>query len=662
MAKELRFLLDGEDRGQPLNPEEFGVKVNEDTNLNARLISFDNDLVFGGLTYQYLFDLFVDGTCNLVTVNVQYKCASGWEYLVDGWFILSECVFNLDRCQVTTKLYDETFSTKINNNKGIPFSTASAKTKNLIDITPPQPKEIEMFNPPTGIYGTENPKGITIFQAFQHLVTCMSDGLIDFGSDFYTVQSAPSETPMLTNGRAIFNRDSTETIITFEQLFSALSKKTRLGLGFEKQPNGRPLLRIEPAEYFFQSNESANLLNQPNIKMSVDTTSLYATVGFGNAPYLEKFECNGGETACTFLQVPFRGFRDEVFGMLGTCNTSTELDLQSNDVVFDTNVIEDIYRFNSQQYMNNPVVIYCNVIATVGDDRFQAKQGDPLSLGQTVYNAEYTNEQVSANWLGGYPNSLVDYIAGFNPLDTDFNYKMDASPTQSWEYDDEEPTSYSEWTGDYIVFGTAVNPNSNFVNGRTYVVPYAGVYSFTFSAVLDDIFETGSRDITPVLRIFNAADELYLSIEGSVFTANNIEVIYAFMSATVALNQGDRVRCDLIGQQNTSGGLVNQVILHELNIDGVDRFTQFTGIGVPFEPSILQPVDPESIRNVLYTFERPLSMVEINSILNNTSSPIKLGRTTDTNAAINGYIKTLEIQSFTRQNANFVLKSNQILR
>jgi hypothetical protein len=162
--------------------------------------------------------------------------------------------------------------------------------------------------------------------------------------------------------------------------------------------------------------------------------------------------------------------------------------------------------------------------------------------------------------------------------------------------------------------------------------------------------------------VFNASDELYLSVEGDLFNDFNINPIYAFMSADIALNQGDRVRCDLIGQQVTSGGLVNQVILDTLNIDGVDRFTQFTGIGVPFEPSILQPVDPATIRNVLYTFERPLSMVEINSILSNTSSPIQLGRTTDVNSAINGYIKTLEIQSFTRQNANFVLKSNQILR
>jgi hypothetical protein len=179
---------------------------------------------------------------------------------------------------------------------------------------------------------------------------------------------------------------------------------------------------------------------------------------------------------------------------------------------------------------------------------------------------------------------------------------------------------------------------------------------------LEDILATGTRTIIPVLRVFNAQDQLYNSIEGNGVNDFNIDPIYVFMNETFALNQGDRVRCDLIGQQQTPGPLTNQVILDTLNIDGVDRFTQFAGIGVPFEPSILQPVDPETLRNILYTFERPLSMVEINSILGNTSSPIQLGRTTDVNAAINGYIKTLEIQSFTRQNANFVLKSNQILR
>jgi hypothetical protein len=55
-------------------------------------------------------------------------------------------------------------------------------------------------------------------------------------------------------------------------------------------------------------------------------------------------------------------------------------------------------------------------------------------------------------------------------------------------------------------------------------------------------------------------------------------------------------------------------------------------------------------------------MNEITSIINQTSSPIELGRTEDSLAVIDGYIKTMQVDSVIRQNAKFVLKSNEILR
>ena len=44
MAVEIKFLIDGADRGQPTNAEEFGVSVSLDQTINARIVSFDNDL------------------------------------------------------------------------------------------------------------------------------------------------------------------------------------------------------------------------------------------------------------------------------------------------------------------------------------------------------------------------------------------------------------------------------------------------------------------------------------------------------------------------------------------------------------------------------------------------------------------------------------------
>jgi len=94
----------------------------------------------------------------------------------------------------------------------------------------------------------------------------------------------------------------------------------------------------------------------------------------------------------------------------------------------------------------------------------------------------------------------------------------------------------------------------------------------------------------------------------------------------------------------------------------MDETTFFEGSGLPLAPEELEAVNTEDFRTFLYEFERPLSMNEITSIINQTSSPIELGRTEDSLAVIDGYIKTMEVQSVIRQNAKFVLKSNEILR
>ena len=57
MAIEIKFLIDGIDRGQPLNPQDFGFSIAEDDSIGSRIVSFNNDLFFDGTAYQYLFVL-----------------------------------------------------------------------------------------------------------------------------------------------------------------------------------------------------------------------------------------------------------------------------------------------------------------------------------------------------------------------------------------------------------------------------------------------------------------------------------------------------------------------------------------------------------------------------------------------------------------------------
>ena len=672
MAVDIKFLIDGADRGQPTNAEEFGVTVSLDSTINARIVSFDNDLLFVGGVYQYIFQNLVDtGGCSLIDVEVQYQCAGVWQKLVKGYIIVSECNFDLDKCQVKTKIYDDSFSTKINNNKSIPFYSNSNITKNLETIVPPTIYDVAFFNASTGAYDMVNLVGcIKIYDALKFLVSCMSDNFVDFESDYFSNQinsSGYGKTLMMTNGLAIRTPNQSPTQMTFDKLYEALNKKIRLGMVIERQSNGRPLLRIENYDYFQQLGASCNLYDQPNIKMAFDKAQLYAAVNFGSEPFLYPAECDGGNGGCTFPQIAFRGFRDETFGILGQCNTGNVMDLKSSDVVFDTNVIDDIYRFNNDQYDLGMVLVDCNFFGT--SQPIYASDQDPLGYGGHVYNADYINEAVSQNWLGGFPNSLFQYLSvGFDPFDTVINANSNYTGTfPFWQIDGGSNLTYSGDNGSYIVFGNQTYDPNNLFDGQSYTVPYTGLYTVQGSIALQRILLGAAnntfRSFQVIVRRFDSSATLIQSTYGAVsqFVLGQFDM-YCDYDVQVACNATDLIRIDIVGNFSAPIGTLGQGLLNSVTLNGQARATRIFIIGEPFEPTALVDVDPNSVRRLDYSFDRPLRMEEIEAILDNTSRPIKFGQYDDQLRVIEGYINKVDIKSIIKQDASIQLKSNKILR
>lgn len=673
MAVDIKFLIDGADRGQPTNAEEFGVSVSLDQTINARIVSFDNDLTFVGGVYQYIFDNLVEtGGCSLIDVEVQYQCAGTWKRIANGYIIVSECNFDLDKCQVRTKIYDDSFSTKINNNKSIPFYSNSDITKNLQPIVPPTIYDVSFFNAATGDFDVVNLVGcIKIYDALKFLISCMSDNFVDFESDYFRNQINEFEygkTLMMTNGLAIRTPSQAPTQMTFDKLYEALNKKIRLGMVIERQANGRPLLRIENYDYFQQLGASCNLYDQPNIKMAFDKTQLYAAVNFGSEPFLYPAECDGGNGGCTFPQIAFRGFRDETFGILGECNTSNVMDLKSSDVVFDTNIIDDCFRFNNEQYDLSMVLVDANFFGS-GAMIFADDQ-DPLGSGGHVYNASYINEQVSQNWLGGFPNSLFQYLSvGFNPFDTiviaNSNYTVGAEPF--WQIDFGSNLDYSTYNGSYIPFGNQFYDPNNLFDGQSYAVPFTGLYNVRGSIALSKILlgaanNTG-RNFQVMVRRFDAGATLLQTTYGALSqTVLGQFDMYCDFNVNVACNATDLIRIDILGNFTAAIGLLGQGLLNTATYNGQTRATNIYISGTPFEPTALVDVDPNSVRRLDYSFDRPLRMEEIEAILDNTSRPIKFGQFDDPLRVIEGYINKVDIKSIIKQDASIQLKSNKILR
>jgi hypothetical protein len=667
MAVDIKFLIDGADRGQPTNAEEFGVTITEDDKINMRVVSFDNSLVFNGGTYEYIYNNLIEtGGCSLIRVEVQYLCAGTWKRLTNGYIIVSECIFDLDKCSVSTKLYDDSFSTKINNNKSIPFFSDSNITKNLQPIDPPTVYYVNLFNPANNEYQTSSDTGfIKIYDALKHLVGCMSDNLVGFESDFFRNQIDQygyGTTLMVTNGRSIRTDSAVHTNLIFEKLYNALNRKIRLGMVVERQANGLPLLRIENYDYFQQLNAQVNFYDQPNIKFNYDTTQLYASVDFGSNPFLNDFECGDDTERCSFPQTTFRGFREETFGVLGECNTSNTLDLSSSDIIFDSNVIENVYRFASEDYDNDVILVDSNWFGFANP--IFANQGDPLGVGGHVYNHEYINEQVAENWLGGYPNSLYQYLQGFDPDSTRFRAELDISVNndpQNWDINSTTGEYFEAFNGMPIKYPRELYDNGNNYNDGKYVVPFDGVYTFSMKVQKGYTFLPDNIQAVYFARIERYATDdttLIQSQQGVPTPLVAINSLTSFTaSATFVCVAGDIIRTNCFGISTIGDSITIPLVW-----DFFGSRTHFQGEGRPFGRSELVPVDPNDIRRLIYKFDRPLRMEEIENILDNSSRPIKFGQFDDPLRVIEGYINKVDIKSIIKQDASITLKSNKILR
>jgi hypothetical protein len=675
MAQQLKFVIDNLDRGQPLNPEEFGISITEDDSIGARIVSFNNDLVFGGDVFKYLYGkLEQNGYCELVRVQVQYKCASGtWEKLVDGYIIVTESLFDLDKCQVKTKLYDESFSTKINNNKSIPFSLSLTTTKNGQAVTPPILRRLFMFNPTGCTYETNpSPFGYIMYDVFKHLVTCMSDGLIDFESNFFEYQYPDTlDTFAFTNGYSIRTKQPREVITSFDKLYQTLRNKLNLGIGFEKQSNGRPLLRIEPISYFFQSSASANLYDQPNIEMKFDTSRLYAAVQFGNNKYLEQGECNNGSASCSFVQTPFRGFRDETFGFIGQCNTSNVLNLSGCEIIVDTNAIEDCYVYSIESYDLDNFIIQADFSGITPEAAvMQARNYDPYNIGQCVYNGGLRNLPVSGNWINGYPNSLYSFLTQpFDPATTVMGARINTD-SQIWVAQLNVPILFSAYNGTFIQFNNQFNDPYNLFNGQTYTVPYTGYYTIQTELIygfLEPFLGGGDRYSRASIVRLDSLGNILQTYFGTLFYDSGASDVIIPATTSFLCNQGDLIRIDAEVKFITAATVVvmTQRLLDNIVLSGNTRHSFVSISGVPINQGNpdeeLDPVNIDDVKAYLYKFKRPLTMAEINSITTEPSKPILLGRQDDQLAVRPTYIKTMNIESVMQKTTQFELRSNKLL-
>ena len=166
MAEYLMFIIDGQDRGQPLNWKEFGATIQRQKDSNGIFTTFDNDLIFTGGVYDYIKSLSEDcNFCSRIECVVVNNCGGNQDVCVRGFILLTDCEFDLDRCHVATKFIDDGFQSRINNNKSIEIWSNTDVTKNNQPIAEPcaslpNQQRIQMFRCSTGTYLPRFPRSL----------------------------------------------------------------------------------------------------------------------------------------------------------------------------------------------------------------------------------------------------------------------------------------------------------------------------------------------------------------------------------------------------------------------------------------------------------------------------------------------------------------------
>lgn len=167
----------------PLEWEELSVSITYDHTNQVTLIEYGTQLTFSKSGFEYLYARRND-SCQLVPVSIVMNCNGYSDEIISGNIVLTDCVFDELECSVAVVIQDDGYSSRIQNNKGTKVSMSVAETKNGEALTQASERLVTVFTPSTGSYDLMV-RGYTVFEVFRVLVDWMSDGTVDFASDYF---------------------------------------------------------------------------------------------------------------------------------------------------------------------------------------------------------------------------------------------------------------------------------------------------------------------------------------------------------------------------------------------------------------------------------------------------------------------------------------------
>lgn len=265
-----RFTLDGTVLSdEPEGWDKITTELRRDKEFRGQLVLMDLTLFFKKGTDGYSAiktKLDCEGFCSSSTLLIEQKCEGTWTEIFDGILFYTLVKEYLTPCVLECKLKDNSFASKIENNRNQKAYLNVARSKNDEAITVPTTYQVEFFDPATGNYSNKV-YCWRVEECFSFIVAFMTDNEIAFTSDYFGT-GGEFEYEMITVGEQIrtFVGGSTKyPFFSYNELFTEMNKKHCLGFRVEVI-SGQITLRIEPMSYFYNGATSLTLDNVMHIK------------------------------------------------------------------------------------------------------------------------------------------------------------------------------------------------------------------------------------------------------------------------------------------------------------------------------------------------------------------------------------------------------------
>lgn len=610
---DLQFYFNGNLVNHPDNWQEFEAIVERSQDLLGLVNKYSSELTFSGDAYDDISgSITSNGFCEPITtlVKIRESSAAPWKDLIEGFIFPTECDFDRTRCMVKTQINDNSYISKIQNNQKIKAHIEVPRSKNDVTITAAAFVRGSWFTPSTGNYDYTNRYSYSIDETLKFLVAFMTDGTVDYissafgtGGDYEFWRIAPGQEVRQGGNVA-------QPYVSFYDVLRELNKKTPIGFGIEDN-GGTPRIRIEKREYF--RNEATAVFTARNIKglqMTFRENEIYSKVRFGGTNTQTEDGVYG------WPDIPFLGFKEEEYHLLGECNIDNELELVG-DWIVDSNVIEDILINNNDNYDEDIVLFF----GETNGAEIDAKDYDTFDFsgtGAAVYNYPFTNEQVAINYVGFIPNSIAQFLGVTGGGATGFD--AERQTLTSHTLNGGTPT-YNEEPAE---FNTVNFNDGNYTASPSYRYTAAAVGYYNIFARLQVAIT--DIDLSSVLRVqilakrFNSLNVLqetistddFLSSGGTFTLQNNYQMVF---------NTGDYTH---IRYEFTLVGGIGEV---SFNINTGVGFFSFWVVGLG---GVVQTYDPEAYHIYNFKCEYPMSLSDWESVAANPARVFKLNLGSDT--------------------------------